>query len=233
LYGAETLQILHLGKQTAVLALDKKRDQRYGMDVSGRLDLLKLRQAGGTESFAVPFCAAEPMVQHRNGRQFCPTALYQEGEKMNVYDRLKELGVGLPQSTPPAAAYCPGVKAGDFVFTAGQTPKVNGVLQYRGKCGTDLTLEDAQKAARMCAVNCLAIVNRLCGLDKVVRVVKVTGFVNCAADFTKQSQVVDGASKLLYDLFGEAGAHARSAVGMSSLPGNAACEVEMIFQVKE
>ncbi len=152
---------------------------------------------------------------------------------MNIYDRLKELGVELPQSTPPAAAYCPGVKSGEFVFTAGQTPKVNGVLQYKGKCGTDLTLEEAQKAARMCAVNCLSIVDRLCGLDHVVRVVKVTGFVNCGADFTKQSQVVDGASRLLYDLFGEAGAHARSAVGVASLPGGAACEVEMIFQVRE
>lgn len=151
---------------------------------------------------------------------------------MNLYDRLKELGIRLPRSTPPSASYCPGVKAGALLFTAGQTPKVDGQLQYRGKCGVDLSLEEAQAAARLCAVNCLSIADRLCGLDQVVRVVKVTGFVNCSSDFTDQSKVADGASKLLYELFGATGAHARSAVGASSLPGNAPCEVEMVFQVR-
>lgn len=151
---------------------------------------------------------------------------------MSVKDRLKELGVELPASTPPAAAYTPCVKANGFLFTAGQTPKINGVLQYKGKAD-ELPLEEAQKAARMCAVNCLSIIDRNGGLDNVERIVKVTGFVNCGLDFAKQSQVVDGASKFLVDVFGDKGVHARSAVGVASLPGNAACEVEMIVQMKE
>ena len=151
---------------------------------------------------------------------------------MSVKDRLKELGVELPASTPPAAAYTPCVRANGFLFTAGQTPKINGVLQYKGKAD-ELPLEEAQKAARMCAVNCLSIIDRNGGLDNVVRIVKVTGFVNCGLDFAKQSQVVDGASKFLVDVFGDKGVHARSAVGVASLPGNAACEVEMIVQMKE
>ncbi|MBR0107846.1 MAG: RidA family protein, partial [Pyramidobacter sp.] len=140
---------------------------------------------------------------------------------MSVKDRLKELGVELPASTPPAAAYTPCVRANGFLFTAGQTPKINGVLQYKGKAD-ELPLEEAQKAARMCAVNCLSIIDRNGGLDNVVRIVKVTGFVNCGLDFAKQSQVVDGASKFLVDVFGDKGVHARSAVGVASLPGNAA-----------
>ncbi|MBP5212311.1 MAG: RidA family protein [Pyramidobacter sp.] len=151
---------------------------------------------------------------------------------MSVKDRLKELGVELPQSTPPAAAYTPGVKANGFLFTAGQTPKINGALQYKGKAD-DMPLEEAQKAARMCAVNCLSIIDRNGGLDNVERIVKVTGFVNCGLDFAQQPQVIDGASKLLMEVFGEKGVHARSAVGAASLPGNATCEVEMIVQMKE
>ena len=151
---------------------------------------------------------------------------------MSVKDRLKELGVELPASTPPAAAYTPCVRANGFLFTAGQTPKINGVLQYKGKAD-ELPIEEAQKAARMCAFNCLSIIDRNGGLDNVERIVKVTGFVNCGLDFAKQSQVVDGASKFLVDVFGDKGVHARSAVGVASLPGNAACEVEMIVQMKE
>jgi len=150
----------------------------------------------------------------------------------SVKDRLNQLGVTLPESTPPAAAYTPCVRANGFLFTAGQTPKVNGALQYKGKAD-DMPLEEAQKAARMCAVNCLSIIDRNGGLDNVVRIVKVTGFVNCGFDFGKQSQVIDGASKFLVDVFGEMGVHARSAVGVASLPGGATCEVEMIVQMKE
>ena len=150
----------------------------------------------------------------------------------NVMDRLKELGVELPQNAPPAAAYVPCVKANGFLFTAGQTPRLNGVLQYKGKADA-MPIEDAQKAARMCAINCLAVVNANGGLDNVARIVKVTGFVNCGLDFTKQAQVIDGASKFLVEVFGEKGAHARSAVGMASLPGGATCEVEMIVKMKE
>lgn len=149
-----------------------------------------------------------------------------------IMQRLQELRAELPQSTPPEALYCPGVAAGDLVFTAGQTPKINGVLKYKGKVGSDLTLEEAQAAARMCALNCLAIVNQCGGLDRVERIVKVTGFVNAAPDFTQHPKVIDGASRLLFDLFGAQGTHARSAVGCASLPGDACCEIEMIVQMK-
>ncbi len=151
---------------------------------------------------------------------------------MRISERLKELGIELPEGNPPAAAYTPGVKAGDFIFTAGQTPKVNGKLQYTGKLGAARTVEEGRQAARLACLSCLAIIDRLAGgLDNVERIVKVTGFVNAAPDFTQQSQVIDGASQLLYDIFGEAGAHARSAVGCASLPGDASCEIEMIVKL--
>ncbi len=154
---------------------------------------------------------------------------------MSIAEKLQELNLVLPQPNPPAAAYCPGVMIGGFIFTAGQTPKVNGVLKYKGKVGQDLTLEEATDAARLCCLSALAIIQQSLGtLDKVEKVVKMTGFVNCGPDFTKQSQVINGASQLVYELFGPSiGAHARSAVGCSSLPGNAACEVELIVKVKE
>lgn len=152
---------------------------------------------------------------------------------MKIEEHLQELGIVLPKANPPAAVYCPGVQAGNLVFTAGQTPKIDGKLQYTGKLGQDLTVEDGQAAARLCILSCLAILKDTVGsLDRVERIVKLTGFVNSAPAFTKQSQVIDGASQLLYDIFGPAGAHARSAVGCVSLPGNACCEIELIAAVK-
>ena len=125
--------------------------------------------------------------------------------------------------------YCPGVQAGRLVFTAGQTPKIDGKLQYTGKLGQKLTVEEGRAAARLCILSCLAILKDSAGsLDRVERIVKLTGFVNADPSFTQHSQVIDGASQLLYDIFGNAGSHARSAVGCSSLPGNACCEIEMI-----
>lgn len=153
---------------------------------------------------------------------------------MIIEERMKELGIELPKPNQPAAVYCPGVRSGGFIYTAGQTPKVDGVLQYKGKLGKDLEAEDGKAAARLSALSCLAIISELAGgLDQVERIVKVTGFVNSDPSFTAQPQVIDGASLLLYDIFGEAGAHARSAVGCSSLPGDACCEVEMIVKLKE
>lgn len=152
---------------------------------------------------------------------------------MKIAERLKELGIQLPKANPPAAVYHPGVKAGEFVFTAGQTPKVDGVLQYKGKLGQEYTVEEGRTAARLSCLSCLAIIADVAGdLDQVERIVKVTGFVNSTPEFTEQSKVIDGASTLLYDVFGEAGAHARSAVGCSSLPGDACCEIEMIVKLK-
>jgi len=152
---------------------------------------------------------------------------------MNVEERLKELNIVLPKANPPAAVYCPGVQAGKLVFTAGQTPKIDGKLQYKGKLGQDLTVEEGQAAARLCILSCLAILKDVAGdLDHVERIVKLTGFVNSAPSFTQQSVVIDGASQLVYDIFGLAGAHARSALGCASLPGNACCEIEMVAVLK-
>ncbi len=152
---------------------------------------------------------------------------------MSIEDRLQELGIVLPQANPPAAIYCPGVQAGKLVFTAGQTPKTNGKLQYIGKLGQDLTVEEGQAAARLCILSCLAILKDVAGdLDHIERIVKLTGFVNAVPSFTQHSQVIDGASKFLYDVFGTAGSHARSAVGCTSLPGDACCEIEMVAALK-
>lgn len=152
---------------------------------------------------------------------------------MSVEEHLRELGIVLPKANPPAAVYCPGVQIGKLVFTAGQTPKIDGKLQYTGKVGQDLSVEDGQAAARLCILSCLAILKDTAGsLDHVERIVKLTGFVNAAASFTQHSQVIDGASQLLYDIFGGSGSHARSAVGCVSLPGNACCEIEIVAALK-
>jgi len=151
-----------------------------------------------------------------------------------IAERLKELNIVLPPANPPAAIYTPGVKAGAFVFTAGQTPKKDGKLFYQGKIGQDVSLEEGYAAARLSCLSCLAIIQNIAGsLDKVERIVKMTGFVNAGPDFLQQSKVIDGASQLLYDIFGEAGAHARSAIGCNSLPNNAPCEIELIVKLKE
>ena len=140
----------------------------------------------------------------------------------------------LPPPNAPVAAYVPGVIAGRFLFTAGQTPRKDGKLAFTGKLGTDLSVEEGKEAARLCALSCLAIIREMAGsLDRVERVVKVNGFVNAAPDFTDHPQVINGASELLEQIFGEAGRHARAATGCVSLPGNAACEVEMIVQLKD
>lgn len=152
---------------------------------------------------------------------------------MSIEERLQELGFVLPKANPPAAVYCPGVQAGKLIFTAGQTPKIDGKLQYTGKLGRELTVEEGQAAARLCILSCLAILKNTAGnLDRVERIVKLTGFVNADSSFTQHSQVIDGASQLLYDIFGSAGSHARSAVGCSSLPGNASCEIELVAELK-
>lgn len=152
---------------------------------------------------------------------------------MSVEERMRELGIVLPKANPPAAVYCPGVQIGQLVFTAGQTPKIDGRLQYTGKLGLELSVEEGQAAARLCILSCLAILKDTAGsLDRVERIVKLTGFVNAVPSFTQHSQVIDGASQLLHDIFGSAGSHARSAVGCTSLPGNACCEIEMIAALK-
>jgi len=150
---------------------------------------------------------------------------------MSVADRLAELGIKLPPVAAPVAAYVPAVRTGDLVYTSGQLPTVAGELAATGRVGAEVSIPDATAAARTCALNALAAVDALVGLDAVRRVVKVVGFVASAPGFTDQPVVVNGASELLGALFGEAGQHARSAVGVAELPKGAPVEVELIVEV--
>ncbi|MEU4445111.1 RidA family protein [Actinosynnema sp. NPDC050801] len=147
--------------------------------------------------------------------------------------RLAELGVELPEVAAPVAAYVPAVRTGQLVFTSGQLPFVKGSLAATGKVGGDVSPEEAKAHARTCALNALAAVDALVGLDKVVRVVKLTGFVASADGFTGQPAVINGASDLLGEVFGEVGQHARAAVGVAELPLGAPVEVDLIVEIGE
>jgi enamine deaminase RidA (YjgF/YER057c/UK114 family) len=146
-------------------------------------------------------------------------------------ERLAELGLALPTVTPPLAAYVPAVQTGNHVYVSGQVPLVEGALLATGKVGAEVSAESAKELAARCALNGLAAIDALVGLDRVVRVVKVVGFVASAAGFTGQPAVINGASELLGSVFGEAGRHARSAVGVAELPLGAPVEVEMIVEI--
>jgi len=147
------------------------------------------------------------------------------------YDRLAELGLELPPVTPPVAAYVPAVQTGNHVYVSGQVPVADGKLLASGKVGAEVNPEEAKQLARRCALNALAAVDALVGLDRVVRVVKVVGFVASASGFTGQPGVINGASELFGAVFGEAGRHARSAVGVYELPRGAPVEVEVIVEI--
>lgn len=146
--------------------------------------------------------------------------------------RLAELGLALPAGAAPLGAYVPAVHTGSYVYTSGQLPLVDGTLPATGKVGAEVSEEEARGLAARCALNALAAVDALVGLAAVVRVVKVTGFVASAPGFTGQPSVLNGASELLGDVFGEAGRHARSAVGVAELPLDAPVEVELIVEVR-
>lgn len=149
-----------------------------------------------------------------------------------VHARLAELGLELPAVVPPVAAYVPAVRSGNLVFTSGQLPMVEGDMPATGKVGATVSPEQAKEMARTCALNALAAIDALVGLDAVVSVVKVVGFVASAPDFIGQPAVVNGASELLGEVFqGEAGSHARSAVGVASLPLDAPVEVELVVEL--
>jgi enamine deaminase RidA (YjgF/YER057c/UK114 family) len=150
---------------------------------------------------------------------------------VTVSARLAELGIALPAVTPPLAAYVPAVRTGNLVYTSGQLPMESGKPSHSGKVGADVAPEQAKAAARTCALNALAAIDALVGIDSVVRVVKVVGFVASAPGFTGQPGVVNGASEFLGEVFGEAGAHARSAVGVAELPLDVPVEVELIVEV--
>ena len=145
--------------------------------------------------------------------------------------RLAELGISIPQLAKPVAAYVPATTSGNLVFTAGQLPFVDGTLPATGKVGAEVSADDAAGYARICVLNALAAAESVIGsLDRVTRVVKVTGFVASAPDFSGQPAVLNGASTVLGEIFGDIGQHARSAVGVAVLPLDAPVEVELILE---
>jgi enamine deaminase RidA (YjgF/YER057c/UK114 family) len=146
-------------------------------------------------------------------------------------DRLAGLGIELPEVATPLAAYVPAVRTGSHIYTSGQLPIVDGQLAATGKVGAEVSPDEAKALARTCALNALAAVHALAGIDSVVRVVKVVGFVASADGFTGQPGVINGASDLMREVFGEAGQHARSAVGVAELPLGAPVELELIVEV--
>lgn len=148
---------------------------------------------------------------------------------MSVAERLSELGITLPTVVPPVASYVPAVSANGFVYTSGQLPMADGAMPRTGKVGAEVSAEDAAADARQCALNALAAIDAEIGsLDRITRIVKVVGFVASAEGFTGQPGVVNGASDVLGQIFGEAGRHARSAVGVAELPLGAPVEVELV-----
>jgi enamine deaminase RidA (YjgF/YER057c/UK114 family) len=146
--------------------------------------------------------------------------------------RLAELGVRLPPVAAPVAAYVPAIRTGQLVFTSGQLPFVDGGLRRTGKVGGTVDIEDAAADAKVCALNALAAIDDLVGLDSVARVVRVVGYVASAEGFSGQPRVVNGASEFLGRVFGDAGVHARSAVGVAELPMNAPVEVELTVELR-
>jgi enamine deaminase RidA (YjgF/YER057c/UK114 family) len=147
--------------------------------------------------------------------------------------RLGELGIELPQPAAPVANYVPFATSGNLVFVSGQLCQWNGELRFVGKLGAAINIADGREAAKLCALNILAHLRVVCGgdLDRVRRVLRLGGFVNCTPEFTDMPQVVNGASDLMVAVFGDLGRHARAAVGMSSLPGGVAVEVEATFEI--
>jgi enamine deaminase RidA (YjgF/YER057c/UK114 family) len=150
---------------------------------------------------------------------------------VDAYARLAELGLTLPAVVPPLAAYVPAVQSGSYVYVSGQLPMVDGKLPYVGKVGAEVTPEQGAELARYCALNALAAIDALVGLGRLVKIVKITGFVASAEGFTGQPAVVNGASELFGAVLGEQGRHARSAVGVAELPLGAPVEVEVIAEV--
>jgi enamine deaminase RidA (YjgF/YER057c/UK114 family) len=150
-----------------------------------------------------------------------------------VESRIYELNLSLPDAPKPVAAYIPAKQSGNLVFTAGQLPMVNGELISKGLLGQDVEIDEANKAAKICALNALAAIKGVIGeLDRIKQIVRVVGYVASVPTFTQQPAVVNGASELLLEIFGEAGKHARSAVGMAVLPLNASIEIELTVEVE-
>jgi len=150
-----------------------------------------------------------------------------------VEKKLQKIGVDIPNMPKPSGSYVPAVQTGKLVYTSGQGSKKNGILVYKGKLGKDLTVEEGYEAAKISIINCLAILKgHLGSLDRVKRIVKLLGFVACVPEFDQQPSVINGASDLLIEIFGEKGRHARSAIGTNILPFGTPVEIEMIVEVE-
>ena len=150
----------------------------------------------------------------------------------NIENKIKELGLQLPEPPKPLAAYIPAKQTGNLVFTAGQLPMLNGEIILKGLLGQDVEIEPAYNAAKICTLNALSAIKGVIGdLDKIKQVVRVVGYVASVPTFTQQPAVVNGASEFLLEVFGDKGKHARSAVGMAVLPLNAAVEIELTVEV--
>lgn len=147
--------------------------------------------------------------------------------------KLSELGIELPNVAAPVAAYVPATKAGNQVWTSGQLPLIDGALPATGKVGAEVSEEDAYGYARQAALNAIAAVDALVGVDNIARVLKIVGFVASEPSFTGQPAVINGASDLMKEVFGDAGEHARSAVGVAVLPMDTPVEVELVVELKE
>lgn len=152
---------------------------------------------------------------------------------MDIDHRLKDLGIIIPKIARPLAAYVPGLIAGNFVYISGQLPSRDGKILYTGSIGKDLAVAEGQDASRLAVINCLAVLKSCLGeWSSLERIVKITGYIQCEKDFYDQALVLNGASELLEQILGDKGKHARAAVGVNSLPLNAACEVEMIAHIR-
>lgn len=151
-----------------------------------------------------------------------------------VDERLAELKIELPDPATPIANYIPAVRSGNLLFLSGQICQWNGERRFVGKLGAEISLEEGKEAARLCGLNLLAQAKRALGgdLDRVLRVVRLAGFVNAVPGFGDQPRVINGASDLMVDIFGEAGRHSRSAIGVGSLPGGVAVEIEAVLEVR-
>ena len=152
---------------------------------------------------------------------------------MSIRESLAALGLTIPVAAKPLAAYVPAVRTGNLIFTAGQLPLRDGVMIKEGKVGKEVTVEEAKELAKVCALNCLAAVETVVPLEKVRKIVRVVGYVNGENGFTAQPSVVNGASELFVAIWGEAGKHARSAIGVAELPLNAPVEVELTVEVED
>jgi enamine deaminase RidA (YjgF/YER057c/UK114 family) len=149
-----------------------------------------------------------------------------------IDERLASLGITLPTPPKPAGSYIPVVKTGNIVFVSGQIPMKDGQVQFKGQVPTDISVEDAQSAARLCTINILAqLKSELGTLDKISRIVRVSGFVSSSQEFYEHPKIINAASDLLYEIFGEKGKHARIAVGVASLPLNSAVEIDLIAEI--